>query len=107
MTYQLVLTTCPDTESAERIATFLVEQRLAACVNILPGIRSIYRWKGELTKDNELLLVIKSRADRFDTLKQSIIGHHPYELPEVIAVSVSEGHLPYLSWIDSQLDNEQ
>ena len=107
MTHQLVLTTCPDRDSAEQIATFLVEQHLAACVNILPGIHSIYRWKGEVTRDGELLLVIKSRADRFEALKQAILEHHPYELPEVIAVSVSEGHLPYLAWIDSQLDNEQ
>ena len=107
MTHQIVLTTCPDQESAERLANHLVEARMAACVNVVPGIRSVYRWKGEVVKDNELLLVIKSRADRFDVLKEMILKHHPYELPEVIAVSVSDAHLPYLAWIDSQLDNHQ
>ncbi len=107
MTHQIVLTTCPDSESAERLASQLVEMRLAACVNVVPGIRSVYRWKGEVVKDNELLLVIKSRADRFEALRQTIIDNHPYELPEVIAVSVSDAHLPYLAWIDSQLDNQQ
>jgi len=105
MTHQLVLTTCPDQESADRLAVHLVEERLAACINAIPGIRSVYRWKGEVMKDSELLLVIKSRADHFDALREAIIKHHPYELPEVIAVSVSDGHLPYLAWIDSQLDN--
>jgi periplasmic divalent cation tolerance protein len=107
MTYQIVLTTCPDQESADRLASQLVETRVAACVNVIPGIRSVYRWKGEVVKDSELLLVIKSRADRFDGLKETILKHHPYELPEVIAVSASAGHLPYLAWIDSQLENEQ
>lgn len=105
MTHQIVLTTCPDQESAERLATHLVEVRLAACVNTVPGIRSVYRWKGEVMKDNELLLVIKSRADCFEALREAIIKHHPYELPEIIAVSVSDSHLPYIAWIDSQLDN--
>lgn len=107
MTHHIVLTTCPDQENAERLANQLVETRLAACVNIVPGIRSVYRWKGEVVKDNELLLVIKSRTDRFDSLREMIITNHPYELPEVIAVSVSAAHLPYLAWIDSQLDNQQ
>jgi len=107
MTHHIVLTTCPDQESAEQLANQLVETRLAACVNIVPGIRSVYRWKGEVVKDNELLLVIKSRTDRFDSLRETIITNHPYELPEVIAVSVSAAHLPYLAWIDSQLDNQQ
>ncbi|HEY0634377.1 MAG TPA: divalent-cation tolerance protein CutA [Gammaproteobacteria bacterium] len=104
MTHQIVLTTCPDQESAEALATSLVEARLAACVNVVPGIRSVYRWKGEVVRDGELLLVIKSRDDRFDTLKAAIIARHPYELPEVIALTISDAHLPYLAWIDSQLD---
>lgn len=107
MTHQIVLTTCPDQESADRLAGHLVETRLAACVNVVPGIRSVYRWKGAVVKDNELLLVIKSRADRFALLRETILRNHPYELPEVIAVSLSDAHLPYLDWIDSQLDNEQ
>lgn len=107
MSHHIVLTTCPDAETAERLATALVEAGLAACVNIVPGIRSVYRWQGAVVKEGELLLVIKSRSDRFEALRAALIEHHPYELPEVIAVSVSEGHLPYLAWIDSQLDNPQ
>jgi len=107
MTYQLVLSTCADSESAELLASTLVESGLAACVNIVQGMRSVYRWKGEVVKDDELLLVIKSRSDRFEQLKQAILERHPYELPEVIAVSIDAGHSPYLAWIDSQLDNSQ
>ncbi len=107
MTHQIVLTTCPDQESAEQLATHLVEGHLAACVNIVPGIRSVYRWKGEVVKDNELLLVIKSSSERFASLKEAILARHPYELPEVIAVAINGGHLPYLAWIDSQLDTPQ
>lgn len=105
MTHQIVLTTCPDQESADSLAAHLVEARLAACVNVVPGIRSVYRWKGEVVRDGEWLLVIKSRGDRFDALREAIIARHPYELPEVIAVSLSAAHPPYLAWIDSQLDN--
>lgn len=107
MTYQLVLSTCADSESADLLASVLVESGLAACVNIVPGLRSVYQWKGEVVKDDELLLVIKSRSDRFEQLKQAILERHPYELPEVIAVPVEAGHAPYLAWIDSQLDNSQ
>ncbi|HEY0721542.1 MAG TPA: divalent-cation tolerance protein CutA [Gammaproteobacteria bacterium] len=107
MTHQIVLTTCPDQESADALAVQLVESRLAACVNIVPGIRSVYRWKGEVLKETELLLVIKSSSTCFESLKEAILARHPYELPEVIAVAVNAGHLPYLAWIDSQLDTHQ
>ena len=104
MSHTLILTTCPDDDSAEQLATALVEGRLAACVNIVPGIRSIYRWQGEIVKDGEVLLVIKSRSEHFAQLKEAILQRHPYELPEVIVVSVSDGHMPYLAWIDNQLE---
>lgn len=104
MSHIIVLTTCPDEPCAEQLATTLVEGGLAACVNIVPGIRSVYRWQGKVVREAELLLVIKSRSEQFTALQESIVQHHPYELPEVIAVSVSAGHIPYLAWIDSQLE---
>lgn len=101
-TYQLVLTTCPDRDSAERIARTLVERRLAACVNIVPGVQSYYEWKGKIETGQEFLLVIKSRAELFETLQKQIVSAHPYELPEIIAVPVSTGSAPYLAWLEAQ-----
>jgi periplasmic divalent cation tolerance protein len=96
---RLLYCTCPDTDTAQRIARALVEQRLAACVNIVPGLRSIYRWKGEVQDDAECLLLIKTRESRVEALAESIRRLHPYELPEVIAVPVVAGLAPYLDWI--------
>ena len=100
---QIVLCTVPDRESAERIATALVTERLAACVNIVPGITSIYRWKNRIEKDAELLLIIKTHSAVFDTLQDSIRKLHPYELPEVIAVPITDGLPEYLDWISTAL----
>lgn len=97
--YYLVYCTCPDAQVGQRIADHLVGERLAACVNLIPGMRSIYRWKDELCRDEEVLLVIKSRSERFDALKAAILQMHPYELPEIIAVPVSAGHAAYLDWV--------
>lgn len=98
----LVLCTCPDEASAVRIADALVGERLAACVNRIPGVASTYRWKGEIQRDIENLLVIKTTRERFDTLRERILALHPYELPEVIAVDIASGHAPYLDWIAAQ-----
>lgn len=94
----VVLVTCPPAE-AEGLAESLVEARVAACVNVVPGLRSIYRWKGAVQKDDEALLVIKTTRERFDELKQTVLSRHPYELPEVIALPVERGHTPYLDWV--------
>lgn len=94
----IVLVTCPP-ERARQIATALVEERVAACVNVVPSLQSIYRWKGELQSEGEALLIVKTAQDRFEALKQAVLKHHPYELPEVIAVSVDRGHAPYLDWV--------
>jgi periplasmic divalent cation tolerance protein len=102
----LVRCTCPDAATAERLAALLVDQRLAACVNILPGLTSVYRWKGVLERDSEVLLLAKSRADRYPALEAALVEHHPYELPEVVAVSVNQGLDGYLAWLDSTLDGE-
>ncbi|MGR8948264.1 MAG: divalent-cation tolerance protein CutA [Gammaproteobacteria bacterium] len=99
----IVLCSCPNHESAEQIASALVEQRLAACVNIIPGVQSVYRWEGNIAKDEELLLVVKTAVDSYDDLQASIVDMHPYELPEVIAVSIERGLSGYLQWIQEQL----
>lgn len=96
---RLLYCTCPEAETAQRIAQALVEQRLAACVNIVPGLRSIYRWKGAVQDEAECLLLIKTRESCIERLIESIRGLHPYELPEVIAVPVVAGLTPYLDWI--------
>ena len=101
--YLLVLNTCPDEAVAEKIAENLVSQRLAACVNILPKIRSIYAWKGNIEHDNEVLLLIKTREDQFQALQQAILQLHPYELPEIVAVSLETGLADYLRWIDNSI----
>src|SRR5215813_141407 len=101
----IVLCTCPDEASAERVASALVEERLAACVNRIPGVASTYRWKGTVCRDSELLLVIKTARERFDAVRERIVALHPYELPEVIAVDIAAGHGPYLAWIEAETGN--
>jgi periplasmic divalent cation tolerance protein len=101
----VVLCTCPTSEAATRIADALVEERLAACVNVMPGLRSTYRWEGEVHRDDEMLLVIKTVRARFEEVRARILSLHPYELPEVIAVEVTAGHAPYLDWIASSTTN--
>ncbi|MFN3841902.1 MAG: divalent-cation tolerance protein CutA [Rehaibacterium terrae] len=95
----LIHCTCPDRDQAERIARALVEERLAACVSLLPGLRSVYRWQGAVESADETLLLIKTAADRFDDLQARLRALHPYELPEIVAVEIAAGLPPYLDWI--------
>lgn len=97
--YHLVLCTCPDQDCAQHLATMLIEGNLAACVNILPGIMSVYRWQGKIENSQEQLLLIKARADMYAQIEKMIVAHHPYELPEVIAVPIQNGLAGYLSWV--------
>ena len=99
----VVLTTCESEEEAERIARSLVEKRLAACVNILPRARSIYRWKGAVEEAQELILLIKSRRDAFETLRAELSKIHSYEVPETIALPIVDGSTAYLAWLDREL----
>jgi periplasmic divalent cation tolerance protein len=99
----VVLTTCDSEEQAGRIARHLVEQRVAACVNIIPAMRSVYRWKEKVEDAAELLLVIKSRRDLFARLRAEIEKNHSYEVPEVIAMPVVDGSEAYLGWLDREL----
>ena len=94
----VVFVTCPP-DKAPAIARALVEERVAACVNVVPGLSSVYRWKGAVQADNEALLLVKTTRGRFEALKQAVLRHHPYELPEIIAVTVERGHAPYLDWV--------
>jgi periplasmic divalent cation tolerance protein len=96
---RLVLTTCGSPEEARRIAQELVERRLAACVNIVPQIESVYRWKGEVETAPEWLLVIKTTADAFERLRDAIGKLHSYDVPECIAIVVEDGNAAYLEWI--------
>jgi periplasmic divalent cation tolerance protein len=99
----VVLSACDSEEQASRIARDLVERQLAACVNILPGVRSIYRWKGAIEDTPEWLLVIKSRRDLFEPLRAALQKVHSYEVPEVIVLPIVDGSQSYLSWLDREL----
>jgi periplasmic divalent cation tolerance protein len=94
-----VLMTAPDEACARRIARALVEERLAACVNLLPGLQSIYRWQGAVEEASEVLLVAKTRASRVAALAARVRALHPYALPEVVALPVADGSRAYLRWV--------
>ncbi len=95
----IVLTTCPDMTVSRKIARTIVDEKLAACVNILPQVESIYKWQGKIETANEAILLVKSRISDFELLQQRICDLHPYELPEIIAVSISGGSKTYLQWL--------
>lgn len=95
----VVLCTCPDQETADYIAETLVSEQLAACVNIVSGLTSIYRWAGQVQRDAEFLLLIKSRAEIYVALEKRICELHPYEVPEIIALPIEKGLLDYLTWL--------
>lgn len=104
MTGPLVaLSAVASAEDAERIARSLVEKGLAACVNVVPGVVSFYRWKGLLERDAEVLLVIKTDGARFEELKAALLAEHPYELPELVALPIAAGHQPYLDWLTTSV----
>ena len=96
---QLVLCTAPDIACARGIAQLLVEKRLAACVNLMRGMRSIYRWHDKVEQADEVLLMIKTMPDRFDEICKVIRERHPFEVPEIIATEVTQGFAPYLAWV--------
>ncbi len=99
--HQIIFCTCPDKDTAEKIARLLVEHNRAACVNILPGITSIYTWKGQTESAQEHLLLIKAHKNQYQAIESALREHHPYELPEIIAVAIERGLPEYLNWIDS------
>ena len=102
----VVLSTCASEEEAGRLANMLIERRLAACVNILPNLRSVYRWNGKVETSAECLMIIKSSRAQFDALRASLEGAHSYELPEALALPVIDGSPAYLEWLDSSMRAE-
>ena len=99
----VILCTCPDEEVASQLASGLVEAHLAACVNILPGIRSIYRWQGTVSDDSEVLMVIKTLATRSKELEAWLLVHHPYDVPEVVAIPAERVSADYLAWMTANV----
>ncbi len=102
----LLLVTAGSQEEAEGIAQALVAERLAACVNVVPGITSIYRWQGEVQRDQEWLLLVKSRRDVLDVVVQRVRELHSYDLPETIALPLVGGSAPYLAWLLGEVRRE-
>jgi len=98
----LVVTNLPDRASAQKLAALLIERRLAACVNLPPPCESVYRWHGEVQREQEHPLLIKTAQDRYTELEAAIRANHPYELPEIIAVSIVRGLPAYLQWVESE-----
>lgn len=95
----LILTNCPDEEVANRIALALVEEQLAACVNILPRVQSVYRWQGQIESASEIAVFIKSTAAAYPALEKRIAELHPYDVPEIIALPIEQGLPAYLNWL--------
>ncbi len=100
----VVVSTFPSPEKAAEVGRALVEQRLAACVNLVPAIRSIYRWQGAIADETETLAVIKTTRERVAAMTARLVELHPYDVPEAIEVSVSGGHAPYLAWVATECD---
>ncbi len=99
----IVFSTFPDVETARRIGTLLVEQKLAACVNLVPQIESIYRWQGAIETGSEVLALIKSTTWKYQLLEAKIRELHPYEVPEIVSIRIESGHAPYLNWIEQSV----
>jgi len=102
----VVLTTCANEEDAGRLARLLLDRGLAACVSVVPRLRSFYRWKGAIESAEECLLLVKSSRPLFDALRLAIEQTHSYEVPEVLALPVVEGAANYLNWLQSNLRSE-
>ena len=98
----VAFSTVPSPDKAAEVARALVSEQLAACANLVGGVRSIYSWKGELCDDSETLAILKTTRDRFEAMRARLVELHPYEVAEVIAMPVEAGHAPYLSWVRDQ-----
>ena len=101
--FRLVLCTCPDASSADQLASALVNLHLVACVNILPGLRSIYRWQGRVESQEECLLIIKTHGSCLPALQVELVNLHPYDVPEFIVFNIDDGYGPYFSWLLSAI----
>jgi len=103
MSVVVVLSTFPSSEKAAEIARVLVDERLCACVNLVPAVRSIYRWQGAVHDDAEVLAIVKTTTERVQALRDRLIALHPYELPEALVLPVTDGHAPYLAWVTGEV----
>ncbi|WNC69079.1 divalent-cation tolerance protein CutA [Thalassotalea nanhaiensis] len=103
--YQIVVCNCPDNDIAKTIANHLVSEKLAACVNILPTMTSVYQWQDEIHCDEEVMLLIKTKASAFSELEQNIIKLHPYDVVEIVALNIQQGNELYLNWINNTVKN--
>lgn len=98
-----VLTTVPDADVAERLATRLVEERLAACSNLVPGVTSIFRWNGQVQRETEVLVILKTTQAAFPQLRARIIELHPYDVPEVLVIPTPDGSTAYMDWVRGEV----
>ena len=102
---RVVLTTAPTVEVARDLGSAVVGERLAACANVLPGVTSIYRWEGEVKREGEALVILKTTAGAVERLRARIVELHPYDVPEVVVLNVESGHEPYLAWVRAEVDS--
>ena len=100
--YVMAITTVPTVEAGKQLVRGLIERRLIACGSIVPGAHSIYRWKGAIEETAEAVVLLKTRVERWDELKQVVPTLHPYEVPELIVVPITGGHKPYLDWLSAE-----
>ena len=100
---RIVFVTVPDQAVGEKIAHALIDERLASCANLIPGLVSIYQWEGRRHREPEVLMVIKTRVDRFESLKERVLQLHPYQCPEIVSVPIEMGFHRYLQWIDGEI----
>ena len=104
---RVVFITVPDPETGAKLVRSMVEARLAACGNLIPGLTSIYRWEGEVHQDPECMIILKTTDSALPALKKRVLDMHPYEVPEFLAVAPVEGHLPYLEWVQAETRNPE
>ncbi|NPA52983.1 MAG: divalent-cation tolerance protein CutA [Aquificae bacterium] len=106
MEYIVVYVTTPNYDTAKNIAESLINSKLAACVNIVESIFSVYFWQGNIERDNESLMIIKTKANLFEKLEEKVKSLHPYSVPEIIAMPIVKGSTDYLKWIDDTVNEE-
>lgn len=99
--FKIAFCTCNNLDTAKKLAELVVEQKLAACVNILPNIYSVYAWNDKVEQSEEVMMILKTPENLIEDLKQTIISNHPYDVPEFICLNITDGHQPYLDWLNT------